>query len=75
MRGVYCLCAVSEDKHSSSCTKYWNKDTMKSDIPAHLYVAKRGYISKSGQVEVVLFILYKLKKRLSMTYYFCVPLY
>ena len=48
---------------------------MKSDIPAHLYVAKRGYISKSGQVEVVLFILYKLKKRLSMTYYFCVPLY
>ena len=34
---------------------------MKSDIPAHLYVAKRGYISKSGQVEVTLYILYKLK--------------
>lgn len=34
---------------------------MKSDILAHLYVAKRGYISKSGQVEVVLYIFYRLK--------------
>jgi len=34
---------------------------MKSDIPAHLYVTKRGYISKSGQVEVVLYIFYRLK--------------
>ena len=34
---------------------------MRSDILAHLYVAKRGYISKSGQVEVIPYILYKLK--------------
>ena len=34
---------------------------MKFDVLAHLYVTKRGYISKSGQVEVILFILYKLK--------------
>ena len=34
---------------------------MKFDVLAHLYVAKRGYISKSGQMEVILYILYKLK--------------
>ena len=34
---------------------------MKFDVLAHLYVTKRGYISKSGQVEVILYILYKLK--------------
>lgn len=55
--------------------KDWNKDTMKFDVLAHLYVAKRGYISKSGQVEVVLYIFYRLKNQLSITYYFCVPIY
>jgi len=48
---------------------------MKFDVLAHLYVTKRGYISKSGHVEVILFILYKLKNQLSITYYFCVPIH
>jgi len=38
-----------------------NKETMKHEIPPHLYAAKRGYISKSDQVEVIQCGLHKLK--------------
>ena len=38
-----------------------DKDTVKSEILPHLSVAKRGYVSKSDLVEVIQYILYKLK--------------
>ena len=38
-----------------------DKDTIKSEILPHLYVAKRSYVSKSDLSEVIQCILYKLK--------------
>ena len=38
-----------------------DKDTIKSEILPHLSVAKRGYVSQSDLVEVIQYILYKLK--------------
>ena len=38
-----------------------DKDTIKSEILRHLYVAKRGYASKGDLAEVIQCIFYKLK--------------
>ncbi len=38
-----------------------DKDTIKFEILPHLSVAKRGYVTKSDLLEVILCILYKLK--------------
>ena len=38
-----------------------DKDTIKFEILPHLSVEKRGYVSKSDLLEVILSILYKLK--------------
>ncbi len=38
-----------------------DKDTIKSEILPHLYVAKRSYVSKSDLSEVIQCLLYKLK--------------
>jgi len=38
-----------------------DKDTIKSEILPHLPVAKRGYVSKSDLVEIIQYLLYKLK--------------
>ena len=38
-----------------------DKDTIKSEILRHLYVAKRGYTSKSDLAEVIQCIFYKLR--------------
>ena len=38
-----------------------DKDTMKSEILPHLSVAKRGYVSKSNQEEVIQCGLHKQK--------------
>ena len=38
-----------------------NKDTIKFEILPHLSVEKRGYVTKSDLLEVVQYILYKLK--------------
>lgn len=41
--------------------KVLDKDTIKNEILPHLSVAKRGYICQSNLLEVILYILYKLK--------------
>ncbi len=41
-----------------------HKDSMKSEIPPHLSVAKRGYASKSNLLKAFQCILYKLKTSL-----------
>ena len=38
-----------------------DKDTIKFEILPHLSVAKRGYVTKSGLLEVIQCILYNLK--------------
>ena len=38
-----------------------DKDTIKFEIMPHLSVTKRGYVTKSDLLEVVQYILYKLK--------------
>ena len=38
-----------------------DKDTIKNEILPHLLVAERGYVSKGDLLEVILYILYKLK--------------
>ena len=38
-----------------------DKDTMKSEISPHLSVVKHSYVLQSGLVEVIQYILYKLK--------------
>ncbi len=47
-------------------------DTMKTEMPPHLSVTKRGYVSESGLAEVIPYVLYKLKAWLPMADYFCV---
>ena len=47
-------------------------DMMKSEMPPHLSVAKRGYVSESGLAEVIPYVLYKLIAWLPMADYFCV---
>ena len=45
-----------------------------SEILPHLCVAKCGYVSNSGQAEVIQYVLYKPENWLSMADHFCVSL-
>ena len=51
-----------------------DKDTMKSEISPHLSVIKQSYVSQSGLVEVIQYILYKLKTGCQWLSYFCVSM-
>ena len=61
MRGVYYLCTVKTKINTPLMYEVLDKDTIKSEILPHLPVAKRGYVSKSDLVEIIQYLLYKLK--------------
>ena len=52
--------------------KVLDGDMMKSEMPPHLSVAKRGYVSESDLAEAVPYVLYTLRAWLPMADYFCV---
>ena len=61
MRGVYYLCTVKTKINTPLMYEVLDKDTIKFEILPHLSVAKHGYVTKSDLLEVIQYILYKLK--------------